>query len=112
VPSSVNSLLDRLERQPNERYLGETEKNLDIVFAEARDNHAVLFFDDAEARLDLTGAGIVGAAQTAALYAARESTAVAMRHVVRGLVRQYQREPRVLGPAQLAQHAHLLHEGT
>ena len=63
-------------------------------------------------RLDLTGAGIVGAAQTAALYAARESTAVAMRHVVRGLVRQYQREPRVLGPAQLAQHAHLLHEGT
>jgi SpoVK/Ycf46/Vps4 family AAA+-type ATPase len=177
------------------KWIGETEKNLDLVFIEARDAHAVLFFDEAEAlfgargdvrhgtdryanlevsyllqrledhdgivvlatnlrdkidpafmrrfnavvgfprpsekerrrmwqrvftpeipmagdldvpvlaRLDLTGAGIVGTAQTAALYAARESTAVAMRHVVRGLVRQYQREARVLTSHDLGAHA-------
>jgi SpoVK/Ycf46/Vps4 family AAA+-type ATPase len=57
------------------------------------------------ARLDLTGAGIVGAAQTAALLAARENTSVSMRHVVRGLVRQYQREARVLSAHDLGAHA-------
>jgi AAA+ superfamily predicted ATPase len=177
------------------KWIGETEKNLDLVFNEARDSHAVLFFDEAEAlfgargdvrhgsdryanlevsyllqrfedhggivilatnlrdkidpafmrrfhvvvafprpgekerrrlwqrvfasdtpmagdlditalaRLDLTGAGIVGAAQSAALLAARENTSVAMRHVVHGLVRQYQREARVLNTHDLGQHA-------
>lgn len=177
------------------KWIGETEKNLDHVFNEARDSHAVLFFDEAEAlfgargdvrhgtdryanlevsyllqrfedhggvvilatnlrdkidqafmrrfhvvvgfprpaekerrriwqrtfasdipvsadldftglaRLDLTGAGIVGAAQTAALYAARENASVTMRHIVRGLVRQYQREARVLSAHDLGVHA-------
>ncbi|MGE5186599.1 MAG: ATP-binding protein [Acidobacteriota bacterium] len=177
------------------KWIGETEKNLDQVFNEARDSHALLFFDEAEAlfgargdvrhgtdryanlevsyllqrfedhsgivilatnlrdkidpafmrrfhvvvgfprpaekerrriwqrvftpalpvaddldvavlaRLDMTGAGIVGAAQSAALLAARENGVVTMRHVVRGLVRQYQREARVLSPHDLGPHA-------
>jgi len=177
------------------KWIGETEKNLDHVFSEAHDSHAVLFFDEAEAlfgargdvrhgtdryanlevsyllqrledhdgvvilatnlrdkidpafmrrfhavigfprpgekerrrmwqrvftpeipmagdldlaalaRLDLTGAGIVGAAQTAALLAARDDTPVRMRHVVHGLVRQYQREARVLTAHDLGAHA-------
>jgi AAA+ superfamily predicted ATPase len=57
------------------------------------------------ARLDLTGAGIVGAAQTAALLAARDDAAVSMQHVVRGLVRQFQREARVLTSHDLGAHA-------
>jgi len=57
------------------------------------------------ARLDLTGAGIVGAAQTAALFAAHEDSTLSMRHVVRGLVRQYQREARVLTVNDLGAHA-------
>jgi len=177
------------------KWVGETEKNLDLVFVEARDSHAVLFFDEAEAlfgargdvrhgtdryanlevsyllqrledhdglvilatnlrdkidpafmrrfhavigfprptdkerrriwqqvlsppvpihgdldvaalaKLDLTGAGIVGAAQTAAFIAAHEDVSVAMRHVVRGLVRQFQREARVLTSHDLGVHA-------
>jgi SpoVK/Ycf46/Vps4 family AAA+-type ATPase len=177
------------------KWIGETEKNLDLVFNEARDSHAVLFFDEAEAlfgargdvrhgtdryanlevsyllqrfedhggvvilatnlrdkidhafmrrfqvvvgfprpsekerrrlwqrvftpatplagdldvptlaRLDLTGAGIVGAAQVAAMCAEREGASVAMKHVVRGLVRQYQRESRVLTGHDLGAHA-------
>ena len=177
------------------KWIGETEKNLDLVFNEARDSHAVLFFDEAEAlfgargdvrhgtdryanlhvsyllqrfedhggvvilasnlrdkidqafmrrfhvvvgfprpgekerkriwqrvfttgvpttcdldlatlsHLDLTGAGIVGAAQVAALIAAREGTSVGMRQIVRGLVRQYQREARVLSAHDLGVHA-------
>ena len=177
------------------KWIGETEKNLDLVFNEARDSHAVLFFDEAEAlfgsrgdvrhgsdryanlevsyllqrfeehggivilatnlrdkidqafmrrfhvvvgfprpgekerrriwqrvfatdtpmagdldiatlaRLDLTGAGIVAAAQSAALLAARENASVSMCHVVYGLVRQYQREARVLNTHELGRHA-------
>ena len=177
------------------KWIGETEKNLDLVFSEARDSHAVLFFDEAEAlfgargdvrhgtdryanlevsyllqrfedhggvvvlatnlrdkidaafmrrfhvvvgfprpaererrrmwqrvftpaipigeqldldvlsRLDLTGAGIVGAAQVAALLAADEDVPLTMRHVVRGLVRQHQREARVLSAHTLGAHA-------
>ena len=182
------------------KWIGETEKNLDLVFNEAHDSHAVLFFDEAEAlfgargdvrhgtdryanlevsyllqrleahtgvvilatnlrdkidpafmrrfhavigfprpseqerkrmwqrvftpaiplagdldvpllaRLDLTGAGIVGAAQTAALFAAHEGSVLSMRHVVRGLVRQYQRESRVLTSKDLGTHA--VHAGS
>jgi hypothetical protein len=177
------------------KWIGETEKNLDHAFNEARESHAVLFFDEAEAlfgargevrhgtdryanlevsyllqrleehagvvilatnlrdridpafmrrfqavigfprpgererkriwqrvfgpaipladaldvaslaRLDLTGAGIVGAAQTAAFAAAREGAPLGMRHVVHGLVRQFQREARVLSPHDLGAHA-------
>jgi hypothetical protein len=177
------------------KWIGETEKNLDLVFNEARDSHAVLFFDEAEAlfgargdvrhgtdryanlevsyllqrledhegvvilatnlrdkidqafirrfhavigfprptekerkrmwqrvfmpatplagdldvaalaRVDLTGAGVVGAAQTAALLAANEGRPVSMAHIVRGLVRQYQRESRVFSPTVLGAHA-------
>ena len=177
------------------KWIGETEKHLDIAFTEAHDSHAVLFFDEAEAlfgargdvrhaadryanlevsyllqrledhsgivilatnlrdkidpafirrfhavigfprpgekqrhrmwqrvlppqiprdgdldlaalsRIDLTGAGIVGAAQTAAFLAAREDAPLAMRHVIRGLVRQFQRESRVLTAHDLGPHA-------
>jgi hypothetical protein len=177
------------------KWIGETEKNLDLAFEEAHDSHAVLFFDEAEAlfgargdvrhgtdryanlevsyllqrledhtgvvilatnlrdkidsafmrrfhvvvgfprpsekerrrmwqrvftpaiplagdldlaalaRLDLTGAGIVGAAQTAAFFAAREDGPLSMSHIVRGLVRQFQREARVLTAHDLGTHA-------
>ncbi|MFD2467680.1 ATP-binding protein [Amycolatopsis silviterrae] len=60
-------------------------------------------------RLDLTGAGIAAAARTAALTAADGSgEAIAMRHVVRGVARQFQREARLLRPSELGPFAHLL----
>ncbi|MET8012122.1 ATP-binding protein [Streptomyces sp. NPDC005271] len=64
---------------------------------------------DALARLDMTGAGITAAARTAALAAADGGgAAIGMRHVVRGVARQFQREARLLRPAELGPHAHLL----
>ncbi|MEV3987778.1 ATP-binding protein [Streptomyces sp. NPDC049837] len=64
---------------------------------------------DALARLDMTGAGITAAARTAALAAADAGgDAIAMRHVVRGVARQFQREARLLRPSELGPHAHLL----
>ncbi|GLF93369.1 ATP-binding protein [Streptomyces yaizuensis] len=67
---------------------------------------------DALARLDMTGAGIGAAARTAALGAADSgSAAIGMRHVVRGVARQFQREARLLRPSELAQYADLLGEG-
>ncbi len=66
---------------------------------------------DALTRLDMTGAGIVSAARSAALAAADagEGT-ICMRDVVRGVARQYQREARLLRPAELGVHAPLLGE--
>ncbi|AQW55432.1 ATP-binding protein [Streptomyces violaceusniger] len=65
------------------------------------------------ARLDMTGAAIAAAARTAALAAADGSgDTIAMRHVVRGVARQFQREARLLRPAELGPHAHLLDDGT
>ncbi|MGW3286120.1 ATP-binding protein [Streptomyces sp. NPDC001002] len=65
------------------------------------------------ARLDMTGAGITAAARTAALAAAdADSTTIGMRHVVRGVARQFQREARLLRPAELGPHAHLLDDGS
>ncbi len=62
-------------------------------------------------RLDMTGAGIVGAARTAAMLAASEGEShVTMGHVVHGIARQYQRESRVLTPAELGRYAQLLQE--
>ncbi len=64
---------------------------------------------DALCRLDMTGAGITAAARTAALAAADAgSTVIGMRHVVRGVARQFQREARLLRPSELGPHAHLL----
>lgn len=68
---------------------------------------------DALARLDMTGAAITAAARTAALAAADSGGAtIAMRHVVRGVARQFQREARLLRPTELGPHAHLLDDGT
>ncbi|MFV2121226.1 ATP-binding protein, partial [Streptomyces sp. Act-28] len=64
---------------------------------------------DALARLDMTGAGITAAARTAALAAADDGgDTIGMRHVVRGVTRQFQREARLLRPSELGPHAHLL----
>src|SRR5262249_54326007 len=64
---------------------------------------------DALANLDLTGAGIVGAARTAALFAAQEAAgAIGKAHVVRAIARQFRREARVLGPIELGPYASLL----
>jgi len=63
------------------------------------------------ARLDLTGAGIVGAARTAALLAASEkSTHIDTRHIVRAIARQFRQEGRVLSPKDMGEHAGLLME--
>jgi hypothetical protein len=67
---------------------------------------------EALAELDLTGAGIVGAARTAALLAAEAQAGnITMAHVVQGVSRQYQREARVLRPTDLGRHAVLLDAG-
>ncbi|MEU3449853.1 ATP-binding protein [Streptomyces thermolilacinus] len=64
---------------------------------------------DTLARLDMTGAGITAAARTAALAAADGGAdTIAMRHVVRGVARQFQREARLLRPSELGPHAPLL----
>ncbi|MFH9672106.1 ATP-binding protein [Streptomyces sp. NPDC017405] len=63
---------------------------------------------DALARLDMTGAAITAAARTAALAAADGGGAIAMRHVVLGVARQFQREARLLRPTELGPHARLL----
>ncbi|MFI9586801.1 ATP-binding protein [Streptomyces sp. NPDC052236] len=68
---------------------------------------------DVLARLDMTGAGIAAAARTAALSAADGGAeAIGMRHVVRGVTRQFQREARLLRPSELGPHAHLLDDGS
>jgi SpoVK/Ycf46/Vps4 family AAA+-type ATPase len=67
---------------------------------------------EALADIDLTGAGIVTSARTAALLAAENGAqAITMAHVVRGISRQYQREARVLRPSDLGRHAALLDDG-
>jgi hypothetical protein len=64
---------------------------------------------DALAELDLTGAGIVASARTAALLASESgASAISMAHAVLGVSRQYQREARVLRPGDLGCHAALL----
>lgn len=63
------------------------------------------------ANLDLTGAGIVSAARTAALFAASEkSKYIDTRHIVRAIARQFRQEGRVLSPMDLGQHAAWLKE--
>jgi len=64
---------------------------------------------DTLSRLDMTGAGIIAAARTAALTAADTSSAtISMRHVVRGVSRQFQREARLFRPSELGRYADLL----
>ncbi|MEV4319041.1 ATP-binding protein [Actinocrispum sp. NPDC049592] len=64
---------------------------------------------DVLSRLDMTGAGIASAARTAALSAAdTDSAVITMWHVIRGVARQFQREARLLRPAELGSYAHLL----
>jgi hypothetical protein len=66
---------------------------------------------DVLCRLDMTGAGIASAARTAALSAADSvSSSISMRHVVRGVSRQFQREARLFRPAELGRYAGLLTE--
>ncbi len=66
---------------------------------------------DVLARLDMTGAGIASAARTAALAAADAGAdLIEMRHVVRGVSRQFQREARLFRPAELGRYAGLLAE--
>lgn len=66
---------------------------------------------DTLARLDLTGAGIVSIARTAALLAADAGSAViSMPHLVQATARQYRRETRILAPAELGDWAGLLGE--
>jgi SpoVK/Ycf46/Vps4 family AAA+-type ATPase len=63
------------------------------------------------ARLDLTGAGTVGAARTAALLAADEaSETITIAHIVRAIARQYYREARILTASELGHYAAFLSE--
>jgi hypothetical protein len=64
---------------------------------------------DALAKLELTGAGIVATARTAALLAADEGAgAIGMRHLVQAARRQFHREARLLTSTDLGTYAHLL----
>jgi hypothetical protein len=64
---------------------------------------------DALSRLDMTGASITAAARSAALTAADvDSPTIGMRHVVRGITRQFQREARLFRPSELGRYAELL----
>ena len=61
------------------------------------------------AKLDLTGAGIVGTARTAALLAADEGAgAIRMHHLVHAARRQFQHEGRLLTHHDLGKYANLL----
>ena len=65
------------------------------------------------ARLDMTGAAIVGAARTAALLAADAGSAsITMAHMVRATARQFRREARVLTPSELGSYGALLQGAT
>jgi hypothetical protein len=75
------------------------------------------------ARLDMTGASIVNAAQTAALLAieaaknehnkegAAANAVITPAHIVQAIERQYQRESRLLTASELGSYAALLSEG-
>lgn len=73
---------------------------------------------DLLARLDLTGAAIVAAAQTAALLAiesatgngVKSDTVITKSHLVRAISRQYRREGRLLTSSDLGPYAPLLQE--
>lgn len=66
---------------------------------------------EALSKLDLTGAGIVGAARSAALLAAKDGAPeVSESHVIRAIARQFRREARLLTPADLGPYARLLRE--
>ncbi|MET0420010.1 MAG: ATP-binding protein [Actinoplanes sp.] len=68
---------------------------------------------EALARLDMTGAAIVSAARSAALAAADgPGRDITMRDVVAGVARQFQREARLLRPADLGAYASLLDNHT
>jgi AAA+ superfamily predicted ATPase len=61
------------------------------------------------ARLDLTGAGIVGSARVAALAAARAaSESIRIEHIVEAVTGQYQREARALTTTDLGPYASVL----
>jgi hypothetical protein len=64
---------------------------------------------DVLADVDITGAGIVAIAQTAALLAVSGGQPeITMRHVVQATARQFRREGRLLSRAELREHAALL----
>lgn len=63
------------------------------------------------ARLDLTGAGIVNAARTAALLAASQHSAeIQIPHIVSGITRQFRQDGRIVSPRDFGEHAHLMME--
>ncbi|MEM8736028.1 MAG: ATP-binding protein, partial [Planctomycetota bacterium] len=67
------------------------------------------FSSDMFAKLDLTGAGIVNAARTAALLAASEHSAVIeLTHIVEGIKRQFRQDGRMISPHDFGEHAHLI----
>jgi hypothetical protein len=66
---------------------------------------------DVLAQLDMTGAGIVGAAETAALITADEGLpTIGPNQVVEGIARQYHRDARLLTPSELGPYATFLNE--
>ncbi len=90
---------------------GERRRLWEIAFPDTAPLDTALDLD-LLSRLDLTGAGITSAARTAALMAAASGgTQITIGHVARALVRQYQREARVLMPAELGPYATHLQDG-
>lgn len=93
--------------RPNER-----RRIWDIAFPDRATLEAGVDLD-LLARLDLTGAGITGAARTAALLAAADGCdTIGKSHLVQAIARQYQLESRVLIPAELGAYAAQIKDGT
>ena len=96
----------------------ERKRIWEIAFPSAAPLDEALDFEQLS-RLDMTGAGIVNAAQTAALLAidaskkgSHEGTQARVTikpwHVVQAIARQYQREARLLSASELGPYASLL----
>ena len=90
--------------------LAERRRLWEIAFPKQAPVEAGIDFE-ALARLDLTGAGIVGAARTAALLAAdAASETITIAHIVHAIARQYRREARLLTASELGPYAVFLQE--
>jgi hypothetical protein len=82
----------------------------EIAFPKSAPIDASINFE-ALSRLDMTGAGIVSSARTAALIAADEgSETITMSHTVRAIAGQFRREARILSATDLGPYAPLLQE--
>jgi hypothetical protein len=90
--------------------LAERHRLWEMAFPKQAPVEAGIDFE-ALAHLDLTGAGIVAAARTAALLAADAgSDSITIAHVIHAIAQQYRREARLLTASELGPYAVFLQE--